>query len=223
MAKKVFIGVGHGGNDPGAKKYIVEKDVNLAMAKACRDVLVAHGVEVKMSRTKDENDTISEEIKECNAFKPDLAIDIHNNSGGGNGFECFYHVGGGTSKTLAKNIEIEVKAIGQNSRGCKTKANSNGKDYYGFIRETSCPAVICEGVFVDNKADASQADTAAEQKAFGVAYAKAILKTLGIGYKSTKKTTTYKVQVGSYNNKKNAEAQVKKLKAAGFNACIVTK
>ena len=223
MAKKVFIGVGHGGNDPGAKKYIVEKDVNLAMAKACRDVLVAHGVEVKMSRTKDENDPISDEIKECNVFKPDLAIDIHNNSGGGNGFECFYHVCGGTSKTLAKNIEIEVKAIGQNSRGCKTKTNSNGKDYYGFIRETSCPAVICEGVFVDNKADASQADTAAEQKAFGVAYAKAILKTLGIVYKSTKKTTVYKVQVGTYNDKKNAEAQVKKLKAAGFNACIVTK
>ena len=116
-----------------------------------------------------------------------------------------------------------MKAIGQNSRGCKTKANSNGKDYYGFIRETSCPAVICEGVFVDNKADASQADTAAEQKAFGVAYAKAILKTLGIRYKTSTKTTIYKVQVGTYNDKKNAEAQVKKLKAAGFDACIVTK
>ena len=29
MSKKVFIGVGHGGNDPGAVKYITEKDNTL--------------------------------------------------------------------------------------------------------------------------------------------------------------------------------------------------
>ena len=45
---------------------------------------------------------------------------------------------------------------------------------------TKCPAVICEGVFVDNQVDASQADTLEEQKSFGIAYAKGILKTLGI-------------------------------------------
>lgn len=32
MAKKVFIGVGHGGRDFGAVKYAVEKDLNLGMA-----------------------------------------------------------------------------------------------------------------------------------------------------------------------------------------------
>ncbi|MFR1178853.1 MAG: hypothetical protein ACLSDH_02155 [Bacilli bacterium] len=36
---KVFIGVGHGGNDPGAVSYLVEKDVNLVEALACRDFL----------------------------------------------------------------------------------------------------------------------------------------------------------------------------------------
>ncbi len=108
MSKKVFIGVGHGGNDPGAVKYLVEKDVNLKMAKACRDHLKAAGVEVKMSRTKDENDPVSEEVRECNEFDPDVAVDIHNNSGGGNGFEAFYSVNGGVGKTLAKNIESEV-------------------------------------------------------------------------------------------------------------------
>ena len=41
---KVFIGVGHGGNDPGASKYLVEKDVNLTMALACRDYLEYNGV-----------------------------------------------------------------------------------------------------------------------------------------------------------------------------------
>ena len=179
--KKVFIGVGHGGSDPGAVGYLVEKDVNLTMATACRDFLVAYGVDVKMSRTKDEDDAVMQEVAECNAYAPDLAVDIHNNSGGGDGFEVFHTIHGGTGKTLAQNIEKHVKAIGQNSRGVKTREGSNG-DYYAFIRETVAPAVICEGVFVDTKADAAQADTLAEQQAFGVAYAKGILDTLGLAY-----------------------------------------
>ena len=179
--KKVFIGVGHGGSDPGAVGYIEEADTNLQMALACRDFLVAYGVDVKMSRTKDEDDTVMQEVAECNAYGPDLAVDIHNNSGGGDGFEVFHTIHGGTGKTLAQNIEKHVKAIGQNSRGVKTRQGSNG-DYYAFIRETVAPAVICEGVFVDTKADAAQADTLAEQQAFGVAYAKGILDTLGIPY-----------------------------------------
>nr|WP_297177117.1 N-acetylmuramoyl-L-alanine amidase [uncultured Agathobaculum sp.] len=179
--KKVFLGVGHGGSDPGAVGYLVEKDINLTMALACRDFLTACGVDVKMSRTKDENDTVNDEVRECNAYDPDLAVDVHNNSGGGDGFEVFHTIHGGTGKTLAQNIERHVKAIGQNSRGVKTRQGNNG-DYYAFIRETVAPAVIVEGVFVDTKADAAQADTLAKQQAFGVAYAKGILDTLGIPY-----------------------------------------
>ena len=151
------------------------------MALACRDFLVANGVEVRMSRTKDEEDSINEEVRECNVFDPDLAIDVHNNSGGGDGFEVFYTIGGGVGKALAQNIEKQVIKIGQNSRGCKTRRGQRG-DYYAFVRDTKCPAVICEGVFVDTKADAQQADTKAKQQAFGVAYAKGILDTLGIKY-----------------------------------------
>ena len=132
-----------------------------------------------MSRYKDEDDSLNEEVRECNAYNPDLAVDIHNNAGGGDGFEVYHTLNGGTGKTLAENIEKEVIAIGQNSRGVKTRRGNNG-DYYGFIRMTKCPAVICEGVFVDNQADATQADTLEEQKVFGRAYAKGILKTLGI-------------------------------------------
>ena len=185
MAKKVFIGVGHGGSDPGAVSYIKEANANLTMAFACKEVLEANGVQVKMSRTKDENDTLNEEIKECNAFNPDLTIDIHNNAGGGDGFEVYHSIDGGVGKTLAINIEAEIKAIGQNSRGVKTRKNSSGKDYYGFIRQTKCPAVIVEGVFVDNATDVKIADTVAEQREFGKAYARGILKTLGIAANAT--------------------------------------
>lgn len=229
MAKKVFIGVGHGGSDPGAAANgLKEKNLNLAIALACQEELARHGVLTKMSRKKDENDTLSEEIKECNAYKPDLAVDIHNNAGGGDGAEVLHTINGGTGKTLAKNILDEIVKIGQNSRGTKTKKNSSGKDYFGFIRQTTCPAVIVECAFVDNKNDVKIIDTKAEQTAMGVAIAKGILKTLKIAYKEpeapVKEEATgkvYRVQVGAYGVKANAEDMVKKLKAAGFDATIV--
>lgn len=212
---KVFIGVGHGGNDPGAvSNGFKEKDLNLKIALACRDYLKQYGVEVKLSRTKDENDALQEEIKECNQFSPDLAVDIHNNAGGGNGAEVFHHYGGGKGKTLAKNILDEIVKIGQNSRGIKIRKNSAGRDYYGFIREITAPAVIVECAFVDNKTDIQIIDTTAEQKQMGIAIAKGILKTLNIP------EIIYRVQVGAYSNRANAEAMLQKLKAAGFTGYI---
>lgn len=236
MAKKVFIGVGHGGADPGASGLAVEKTINLVMAKACRDYLVKNGVEVKMSREKDEDDPLTDEIKECNAYNPDVAIDIHNNSGGGDGFEIYYTINGGMGKTLATNIEAEVKLIGQNSRGLKTKKNSDGKDYFGFIRQIKAPSVIAEGFFLDNAKDHKIADTTAKQQAFGVAYAKGILKTLGITPKAESSTSTdktesasgtasnntdlYRVQVGAFAEKANADELAGKLKKDGYDVYI---
>lgn len=216
---KVFIGVGHGGSDPGAvANNTKEKDLNLSIAKACRDELKRHGIEVKMSRAKDENDPLMEEIKECNAFSPDLAVDIHNNAGGGDGAEAFYHYGGGKSKTLAENILSEIVKAGQNSRGAKIRKNSSGKDYYGFIRETSAPAVIVECAFVDNAQDLVILASESQRKTMGEAIAKGILRTLGVAIKGD---TLYRVQVGAYLLKSNAEAMQRKIKAVGFDAFIV--
>ena len=148
------------------------------------------------------------------------------NTLGGDGFEVYYFSGGGTSLTLAKNIEAEIIKIGQNSRGCKTKLNDRGLDYFGFIRQTTCPAVICEGVFVDNATDVQIANTELKQKEFGYAYAKGILKTLGIPYQTVdsnpvEKNGLYHVQVGAYSKRENAEAQLSKLKNAGFTDAFI--
>ena len=185
---KVYIGVGHGGWETGAyANGIKEKDVNLTIALACNEVLVRHGVKTLMSRTKDEEDTLRQEINECNAFDPDLAADIHNNAGGGDGAEVFHSVVGGTGKVMATNILNEIVALGQNSRGVKTRKEDDGSDWYGFIRETKAPAVIVECAFLDNKKDVQIIDTEAERKAMGVAIAKGILKTLNIAYVPEKK------------------------------------
>lgn len=228
--KKVFLGVGHGGADPGATgNGFKEKDLNLSIAIACATTLQRHGVSVLLSRTKDENDILPDEIKECNAYSPDLAIDIHNNAGGGDGAEAYYHYGGGTSKTLADNVLCELVNIGQNSRGAKIRKNANGRDYYGFIRQTKAPAVIVECAFVDNATDIQFINTSDKQNAAGVAIAKGILKTLGIAYQQPTTApeqnentgSLYKVQIGAFKDKQNAEALKEKLIKEGYAAFIV--
>ena len=217
---KVFIGAGHGGSDPGAvSNNTKEKDLNLSIALACRDVLERHGVAVQMSRTKDEDDNINEEIRECNAYSPDLAVDIHNNAGGGDGGEVFHSYLGGKGKTLAEDILAEIVKVGQNSRGCKIRKNANGNDYYAFIRNTICPAVIVECAFVDNATDLEILATEGKRQTMGQAIAKGILKTLGIEFQA-ETGIIYRVQVGAYKVKANAEAMLKRIKEAGFDAFI---
>jgi N-acetylmuramoyl-L-alanine amidase len=187
---KVFISVGHGGTDSGATgNGFKEKDLNLSIALAVCNELVRHGVNVQMSRTKDENDTLSEEIAECNAYNPDYAVDIHNNASenkNADGFEIYHHYNGGKGRELAVNIEKEVIKLGQNSRGVKTRLGDDGRDYYGFIRRTVCPAVIVECAFITSKEDIKIIDTETECVAMGKATAKGILKTLNIKYKEEK-------------------------------------
>lgn len=224
---KVYIGVGHGGSDRGAVKYLVEKDVNLKMALACRDYLKVAGVDVKISRTTDKDSSIAEKVTAANSWGADLAIDIHNNAGGGDGAEVYHSIVGGTGKRLADYILSEFEKIGQNVRGAKTK-QENGTDYFGFIRLTDMPAVITEAVFVDNAADSAQADTDAKCKAFGIAIAKGVLRTLGIADNVVKPSTPskpaqtiYRVQVGAYTNRSNAIKLAKKLNSIGYKTLIV--
>ena len=224
---KVYIGVGHGGSDSGAVKYLVEKDINLKMALACRDYLKAAGVDVKISRTTDKDSSITEKVTAANSWGADLAIDIHNNAGGGDGAEVYHSIVGGTGKRLADYILSEFEKIGQNVRGAKTK-QENGTDYFGFIRLTDMPAVITEALFVDNAADSAQADTDAECKEFGIAIAKGVLRTLGIADNVVRPSTPskpaqtiYRVQVGAYTNRSNAVKLAKKLNRIGYKTLIV--
>lgn len=213
---KVFLSAGHGGSDPGAVAYgMKEKDINLIIMLACNEVLVKHGITTTMSRIKDENDPVAQEVKEANASGASLAISFHTNAGGGDGSETLYHSSSDKGKKLANLCEKYVKVIGQNSRGIKER---NGLH---FLNSTKMTAVLCECAFIDNDKDNDVIDTIKEQKAFGIAYAKAILEYLGIEYKETTSTKKYTVQVGSYKTKENANKALKKVKAAGFTDAYV--
>lgn len=186
---KIFLSAGHGGSDPGAvANGLKEKDINLQALLSCKEILEAHGVEVVCSRIKDENDTVYDEVKEANSSGADIAVSFHANAGGGDGFEAFYYTTNAKGKKLAELAEKHVKAIGQNSRGIKSG------NHLWFIKKTTMPAVLFESFFVDNKTDKAIGDTVAEQKAFGEAYAKAILEYLGIGEKKPEATTNNKFE-----------------------------
>ena len=225
MAKKVFLSAGHGGSDPGAcGNGLKEKDINLQTMLACKDELVRHGITVVCSRTKDENDPVQQEVNEAIACDCDIAASIHNNAGGGDGFEAFCNPKNKDGVEICELAEKYVKELGQNSRGVK-----DGTHLY-FIRNTPMTSVLFEGFFVDNKKDKAIGDTVAEQKKFGVAYAKAILEHLGIAYKEKTvekpqanigaSSKMHYVQCGAFKEKKNAEDLVKALKAKGFDAII---
>ena len=217
---KVFLSAGHGGSDPGAVAYgMKEKDINLQILLACNEVLVRHGVATVLSRTTDENDPVAQEVKEANASGANIAVSFHTNAGGGDGSESYYYPTDNNGKRLAQLCENYTQAIGQNSRGVKS-----GKNLY-FVNGTRMTAVLCECAFIDNDTDNDLIDTVAEQKAFGVAYAKAILEYLGIAYVEpvvASGSELYRVQVGAYRQKGNAEAMLEKVKAAGFTDAFIT-
>lgn len=213
---KVFLSAGHGGSDPGAvANGLKEKDINLTTLQSCNEILVRHGVTTVLSRTKDENDPVAEEVKEANASGAILAVSFHANAGGGDGFEGFYHSSNKDGKKLVTLAEKYVKQLGQNSRGAKVG------DKLKFIRSTNMTAVLFESFFIDNSTDVKIGDTVDEQKKFGVAYAKAILEFLGIKYVESTSSNTYTVQVGSYKDNKNAKAMLKKVQAAGFTDAFI--
>ena len=93
-----------------------------------------------------------------------------------------------------------------------------------MLKNTHMAAIVNEGAFVDNLKDIQDWNEDAELKTLGIAYAKAAAEFLGLEEKKVEPVTAgklYRVQVGAYSERKNAETAVKKLKAAGFDAIIV--
>ena len=112
------------------------------------------------------------------------------------------------------NLQKTIKELLQpeNERTIKKATKSTYLLYKAEI-----PAVIVECAFVDNATDVEILATESKRKSMGQAIAKGILKTLGVEIQSE---VLYRVQVGAYSNKSNAEAMLKKLKSAGFTGYI---
>lgn len=180
MAKRVYIGIGHGGTDPGAVgNGFKEKDLTLSIGKYCNERLQQYGIETKISRTSDVDSSINSKVAASNAFKADACLDIHINAGGGDGSEVYYFHVSPNGKKLAQAIVDATVKIGQNTRGIKTKLNASGDDYFGMIRLTNAPAVLVECAFIDTK-DIEILNTDIKRKVFGYAIADGVAKYLEV-------------------------------------------
>lgn len=191
MAKRVYVGIGHGGYDSGAVgNGFKEKDMTLSIGKYCNERLKQYGIETKISRTTDCDSSIKSKVAASNAFKANVCMDLHINAGGGDGSEVYYSHVSPNGKKLAQSIVDATLAIRQNTRGIKVRLDKDGTDYYGMIRETDAPAVLVECAFIDNATDIQIINTEAKRKAFGYAIADGVAKYLGVKMPSTSKPTT---------------------------------
>ena len=179
---KIFIGVGHGGTDPGAVHgNIVESHCNLIVALSLEQELKRHGVQVQLSRYGDEPDKLADKIAECNAYKPDFAIEIHTNAGGGSGFEVYHQVTSDWARyrlsvRMAQKLQHEVQKY-QKVKPRDIRAGAS----YAWLNQVQAPAVLCENFFVDGPNAKAYAQQDA-LKALAKAYARAVLAYFGIAY-----------------------------------------
>lgn len=156
---KVFLSVGHGGNDSGAigVNKIKEKDYTLLLCKEISKKLAEQNIEHELSRTTDKTNTQKMKLTSIEKYKPTIAIDVHFNAynGKATGTECYYQRNNSRGEALAKNLSRVVSSeIGIANRGAKIKLLSDGRDWFGMLRNCKvCPIVLLEVCFLDNKND----------------------------------------------------------------------
>ncbi|MCR4589218.1 MAG: N-acetylmuramoyl-L-alanine amidase [Lachnospiraceae bacterium] len=171
----VCIDPGHGGKDDGATgNGIVEKDMNLKIAKLVGKYLKEKKVTVYYTRTDDSYVSLTDRTdyaddKDCNLF-----VSIHCNSStdsGSNGTEVYYSVKSKYARPgLAREISSKVSGkLDTRNIGGKTRAGNDG-DYYSVIRTSAAkgiPGLIVEHAFLSNGSDASKLkdDTRIEEAA----------------------------------------------------------
>lgn len=98
-------------------------------------------------------------VRVVNSFPPNrtIFISIHNNAGGGTGFEIFTTRGFTKSDKLAEEIANAVEHLYENRKLNLRYDFSDGDkdkevDFY-VLRKANCPCVLIEGAFFDSEKD----------------------------------------------------------------------
>ena len=187
----IVLDPGHGGRDSGTSgNGLVEKKVNLDIAKAVKSKLESYGVNVVMTRDADlaSNDKLelAERAAIANELGAALFVSLHNDSGGGDGAHVIHSIKGELSKTLATNIANSIRdntvqnLKKYNPVWSRSYVNNKGEtvDYYGVIRMTNMPAVIVEHAYLDNAKDVQAINTPEKIESMGNAVAEGIYITI---------------------------------------------
>ena len=162
----VIIDAGHGGEDGGAVGVggVLEKDINLNIARALYDSLSAKGINCVMTRTEDtllydRNADYEGRKKALDAkarleiaakYENAIFISIHQNSfpvEKYSGFQVYYSKNSAESAIIARTLENAVRERLQpeNNRASKEA----GSNIY-LMQKLTCPAVLIECGFISN-------------------------------------------------------------------------
>ena len=233
---KIAIDSGHGINTPGKRclKSLDSKEtrewyLNDRIADKLEKKLASYeGYEVlRVDDTTGTVDvTLSKRTQSANNWKADFYLAIHHNAGlngrsGGGIISIAYTKASEKSLTYQKLIYDELIA----TTGLKgNRSDPCPKQNLQVLRETNMPAVLVECGFMDSPTDVPiiLTDSFAESVAEGLLVS--LVKIGNLKKKEVPKDTSgklYRVQVGCYSKRENAEAIKKKLMADGYDAIIV--
>lgn len=172
--KKVFISSGHDSGDPGAVKYVVERDEVWDIANRIANVLNKK-YDIKAYRDA-WTDGWRDTVNKANKYDCDFFFEFHENAGGGKGAECIIY--NKDNQYLADEIKKAFVEIGQNWR--RTIIDPT----FWVLKYTNMPAMIIECAFVDNYEDIKNWNTAQTRQKMAESLAKHIAKICGVKEKS---------------------------------------
>lgn len=188
----VVLDAGHGGEDGGAVSAsgLYEKDLNLSITMQVRDLLVANGVRVVMTRTTDT--LLYDRDQDYHGRKKalDLAarrkigeetegaifVSIHMNAyplSQYSGLQVWYSKNHTQSRVIADTIQERVQSDLQPENHRQTKAATAG---IYLLHHLTCPAVLVECGFLSNAAEAERLNTPEYQKQLALLITLAIME-----------------------------------------------
>ncbi len=145
--QRIIIDPGHGGRDSGARgQRLLEKDVNLDVARQVAAKLVEIGAQTMLTRDGDYYVGLYDRPELANRIDADLFLSVHCNAmptrNTGNGTETFYYHD--RSQCLGAVVHDNLtRALGRTDRGLKW-AN------FCVTRESDMPAVLVELLFLNS-------------------------------------------------------------------------
>lgn len=217
--KKIYINPGHSDKDPGAVGYETERKLNVAVSQHMNEYLLAN---YQCETRVYSNDSLTSLCSDANSWGADLFVSNHFNAGGGDGYEALVY--SQKRVPLGEIFAKHIQAIGQNLRLYGAKPGVKIRTDLAVLKNTSMPAIVNEGAFVDNKTDIQDWNDDAELKKLGEAYAKAAAEFLSLPKKVVQKPKNYYVRctmnVGPFTEKETAESLVVALKSAGADVKI---
>ncbi len=140
--------VGNNKNDPGAQGHVIERDINLQVAKIVESKLKNLGATIHRLKTENTNYITQYRADYARKYKPDMYISIHCNAAGSSakGSEAFYFYP--FSQPLAKYMANNL------STALETTNRGNFYNEYWVTLQEEFPSTLIELGFVTNENEA---------------------------------------------------------------------